>query len=95
MNMQLAYVAWAVVFIAYVSVALMRWGAGKREDDHLHFSDSEQQLVASQAGIAHRLDVLDRWKTALLVATIFFGIAIGAAHAYLMWQQSVTKVQYS
>ena len=95
MNMELVYVAWGVVFAAYAAIALTRWGVGKREDDHLHFRESEQQLVSNQAGIAHKLDVLDRWKTALLVGTVLLGLAIGAIQAYVVWQQSATAVRMS
>ena len=63
MNMQLLLALWAAIFAAALAiVVLMRWKLGRREDDHLHFADSEQQLVAVQANIAHKLDVLDRWK---------------------------------
>lgn len=95
MNMQFAYVMWAVVFIAYATVAFMRWGLARREDDHLHFADSEQQLLASQVTLAHKLEVLDRWKVVLLVATVLFGIVIAAAHAYIVWQQSATSGRVS
>jgi hypothetical protein len=95
MNMQFAYITWAVVFIAYATVALMRWSVARREDDHLHFADSEQQLLASQTSLAHKLDVLDRWKTLLLVATLVLGVVIGATHAYMVWQQSSSAVRMS
>ena len=83
MNMQLLLGIWVAIFAAYATVAVMRWNLGKREDDHMHFADSEQQLVAKQVSIAHKLDVLDRWKAALLTLTILSGILIGALHIYL------------
>ena len=92
MNMQLLLAIWGVIFAAYVTVALLRWQLGRREDDHLHFSDSEQQMVATQATVAHKLDVLDRWKTALLVLTIVWAILIGVLHAYNSWQAASTRV---
>ena len=94
MNMQLLLGVWAAIFAAYVSVAVMRWNLGKREDDHLHVLDSEQ-LISSQTAIAHKLDVLDRWKTALLILTIVSAIAIGALQVWLVWQQSSSTPQFS
>jgi hypothetical protein len=93
MNMQLLLALWAAIFAAYAIVVLMRWKLGRREDDHLHFADSEQQLVAVQANIAHKLDVLDRWKTALLTLTIVSAIVLGALHIYLSWQATSTTIQ--
>jgi hypothetical protein len=94
MNMQLLLGVWAAILAAYVSVAIMRWNLGKREDDHLHVLDSEQ-LIASQATIAHKLDVLDRWKTALLVLTIVSALAIGALQVWRVWQESGSTAQFS
>ncbi len=92
MNSQLLIGVWVALFAAYVTVVLMRWNLGRREDDHLHFADSEQQLVAAQANIAHRLDVLDRWKTRLLIVTIAATILLGALHVYSSWHATTSTI---
>ena len=94
MNMHLLLGMWAAILAAYVSVAILRWNLGKREDDHLHVLDAEQ-LISSQTAIAHKLDVLDRWKTALLVLTIVTALAIGALQAWRVWQESASTAQFS
>lgn len=94
MNMQLLLGVWAAIFVAYLSVAVMRWNLGKREDDHLHVLDSEQ-LISSQTAIAHKLDVLDRWKTGLLLLTIAGAFAIGALQVWRVWQESGSTAQFS
>jgi hypothetical protein len=93
MNMQLLLGAWAALFCAYVVVAAMRWNLGRQEDDHLHFSDSEQQLVVTQSAIAHKLEVLDRWNKALLTLTIVSAAVIGAVYAYVSWEATRTTVR--
>lgn len=93
MNMQLVLGAWAALLCAYLVIALMRWNLGRREDDHLHFSDSEQQLVITQSAVAHRLDVLDRWSKALLTLIILSGILVGAIYAYMSWEATSTTVR--
>jgi hypothetical protein len=90
--MQLLLGLWAAVIVAYMSVLVMRWIVGKREDDHLHVMDSEQALV-SQSAVAHKLDVLDRWKATLLILTVLVGIIIGALHVYNTWQATSTIPQ--
>jgi hypothetical protein len=94
MNMQLLLGVWGAILGAYVSVAILRWNLGKREDDHLHVLDSEQ-LITSQTAIAHKLDVLDRWKTALLILTIVSAVAIGALQVWRVWQDSGSTAQFS
>jgi hypothetical protein len=74
-------------FAGYAAVAMMRWSLGRREDDHLHYSDREQPLIAAQAAMARKLDVLDRWKSLLLAGTILVGLAAIALHMYNMWSK--------
>ena len=94
MNMQLLLGIWAAILAAYVSVAILRWNLGKQEDDHLHVLDSEK-MITSQTAIAHKLDVLDRWKTALLILTIVSAVAIGALQVWRVWQDSGSTAQFS
>jgi hypothetical protein len=86
MNIFVLLSAWLLVLAAFAAVAVLRWQLGRREDDHLHFGATDGQLVNTQVSIAHKLDVLDRWKSALLVLTILTGLAIAAIHAYNVWQ---------
>jgi hypothetical protein len=95
MNMQLLLGIWAASLAAYVTVAVMRWHFGKREDDHLHVLDGDQQVLSAQNAIAHKLDVLDRWKTALLVLVILFAVLIGAVQVWNVWQTSSTQPMFS
>ena len=94
MNIQLLLGLWAAIFLSYAAVTILRWNAGKQEDDHLHVLDSEQ-MIASQTSIAHKLDVLDRWKTALLILTIVSAVAIGALQVWRVWQESGSTAQFS
>jgi hypothetical protein len=87
MNLNILLVAWGLVLLALATLTLVRYNLGRREDDHLHFSDSERQLVAVQATYAHKLDVLDRWKTGLIILAVVSGLLILGYHAYTVWQQ--------
>jgi hypothetical protein len=92
MNLTVLLVAWGLVLLALAAVTAVRHNAAKREDDHLHFSDSDQQLVAVQATAAHRLDVLDRWKTGLIILAVVSGLLILAYHAYTVWEQGARTI---
>ena len=95
MNMQLLLGVWGAILAAYVAAAVMRWQTGKREDDHLHVLDAEQQLVSAQTAVAHKLDVLDRWKTGLLVLLILWAVLIGGVQVWNVWQTSSTQPIFS
>jgi hypothetical protein len=84
MNMTLLAGIWAAVFVSYVVVQILRSYNGREEDDNLHVLEGER-VIAHQAEVAHRLDVLDRWKTILLVVAVVYGLALGAFHLYTVW----------
>lgn len=94
MNIQVLLGVWAAIFLSYATVSILRWNLGKREDDHLHVLDS-QQMISSQTSIAHKLDVLDRWKTALLILTLVSAVLIGALQIWRVWQESGSTAQFS
>ena len=88
MDMTVLLGLWSAVFAAYLGVTLMRWSLGHKEDDHIHVLDSEKELVGVQVSVSRKLDMLDRWKTALLVATLLLGLAIAAVHMYSVFQRN-------
>lgn len=95
MNWQLSLGLWGALFLAYLTVTIMRWSLGRQEDDNLHVSDYEQQLVAVQSTLGHKLDVLDRWKTILLTLVIISAVILGALQVYYYWVQTSTTPQFS
>lgn len=88
MDMTVLLGVWSALLAAYLGVSLMRWSAGHKEDDHLHVLDSEKELVGVQLSVSRKLDMLDRWKTALLVATLLTGLMLAALHMYTVWQRN-------
>ena len=94
-NMQVLLAIWVTVLAAYGTVTVMRWTTGKHEDDNIHVMDTEQRLVAAQISVAHRMDVLDRWSTALLVLVVLFGLLIVAAQVWSVWVTSATQPIFS
>ena len=95
MNTQLLLGIWAAIFVGYAAITVVRRSLGKREDDHLHVSDFDGQAISTQVAVAHKLDVLDRWKTTLLVLAILVGVLIGALQIWRAWTMSVNTLQIS
>lgn len=90
MNMTVLLGAWLILLIAFTVVSVVKWQFSRREDDHLHIDETEASLVSMQVAIAHKLDVLDRWKTILLVLIVLTGLGIVALHAWHVWQTGAT-----
>jgi hypothetical protein len=93
MNVTSLIALWSVLFAALVAVYLLRWSVGLKEDDHLHVMDTDKHLVGVQENIAHKLDVLDRWRRILLIATVLLALVIAALHMYATFTRN-TIVSY-
>jgi len=78
------------MFASLVVVSLLRWSAGRREDDNLHVLDSDSQLVSIQTVVAHRLDVLDRWRAILVAVVLISGLVLGGFYVYGVWLEGTT-----
>jgi hypothetical protein len=62
-------VSWAVLAAAIATLALYRKSLALKEDDSLHISEAETPVVAHQAWLAQRMEVIDRWgKKLTLIA---------------------------
>ena len=85
MNLNPFLMLWSGLLLITVAVTVVRWNAGKKEDDHLHFMENEAHLVAAQTATARRLVVLDRVRRALWVVTLLVGLGLAAAHMYRVW----------
>jgi len=77
---------WAALIAALLIVTFFRMSLARREDDHLHFETAEHQMVLMQTAIADKLDLLERWRTVLLVLVVISGLAIGSLYLYGAWQ---------
>ncbi len=91
MNLMLLLSTWAAVFASFLIVTLLRWNIGKQEDDQIHLLDTDRNLVATQSAVAHKLDVLDRWKSILLTVVVVYGLAIAGYHLYNVWLSGATS----
>ena len=60
-------------------------------DANLEILAESPVLVVHQSELAHKLDVLDRWKNILLVITIGYGLVLAGLHMYNVWQYGSTS----
>jgi hypothetical protein len=76
-----------VIFAGIVLVLLInRFLLTVHEDTSIHTHAAEQSLAERQAGIAHRLELIDYWGKLLTIVTLLYGLGIAGAYLYLAWQ---------
>lgn len=83
--MMILIATFIVLAVAWLSVWLYRNSLLQNEDDIIHLADGEASMIGKQVVMAHKLEVLDKTVTALMVLTILAGIAVFGAWAYQVW----------
>jgi hypothetical protein len=69
---------WRGLLLTVVVLAVVRKWVSRREDDTLHLSDFEGNLVRQQTSIATTLNQVDRWGKFLTLTVLLYGLALAA-----------------
>lgn len=78
MNLLPYIVAWGVLLIIVLTLALMRRQLAAREDDSLHLSAGEAAMVTDQVQMAKKLESIDKWGKLLTVVLVISGVVLGS-----------------
>jgi len=79
-------VAWAVLGVVVLGLAIYRNLMALHEDDNLHIATGEEKLIAPQVAFHRFMDRVDRWGEALTAVTVISGLAIAAMYVYQVWE---------
>jgi hypothetical protein len=82
-------IAWVVVTASVIALAIYRNVLARGECDVLHLRENELPLVPYQEEFGRRLEKLDFWGKALTVASVCYGLVLGALFLYQIWTQSL------
>jgi hypothetical protein len=87
MNVILNLSLCGVLIVAAVAVGLYRRWLENHCDTylHLHNDSHDTTIVSTQAAMCKRLETITKLRTALVVAVILYGLAIGAFAVYTAW----------
>ena len=75
-------VFWAILGLATLALALYRIILALHEDDYVHLAAGEERLIPGQVAAFRKLGLIDRWGVILTVATVLFGLLLGASYLY-------------
>jgi hypothetical protein len=85
MNMTPFVIAFAVLGITTLGLALYRKFNAMHEEDLIHLGAGEEREIPEQVTLARRLDAIDRWGKTLTVLTIVLGLGLAAGYLYKAW----------
>ncbi len=74
------FIAWAVLAIAVLALALARYLVSFREDENIHLSEGEKSLISEQNTIFRKLDAIDRWGKSLTVLEAVTGLTLAVVY---------------
>ena len=83
-------IAWAVLGVIVMVLALWRRKVGDKEDDTLKLSDGETADIAKQEQLAKRLAQIEMWGKSLTIVLVVTGVALGLLYGWQMWEGSST-----
>lgn len=87
MDLSLYVLIWAALTVVVLAMAAYRWVLVRHEDATLNVLESPG-LAAEQARVFRKANGIERWGVALTVVVLIYGLALGAAYLYHLWQVS-------
>src|SRR5208283_1794598 len=83
-------IAWGVLGLIVLVLALLRRKVGDSEDDTLKLSESEAADIAKQEQFAKRLSNIELWGKSLTIVLVVTGVILGLLYGWQMWEASST-----
>ena len=83
-------IAWAVLAMAVIVLAVWKKSVSNQEDDTLKLSDGEVEKISEQREVASRLNRIEAWGKALTVVAVVSGLALGAMWGLQLWNATAS-----
>jgi hypothetical protein len=80
-------IAWGVLVLVVIGLAIMRKNVAKKEDDYVHLS-GDMSVVATQAEVATKLEGIDKWGKILTIVAVITGAILGVTYGLQLWEAS-------
>ena len=76
-------IVWSCLAVAVLALAIFRNLQSLHEDDNIHITAGEQQMIPQQQAFFRKMDALDRWGKSLTILTVATGLILAAMY---IWQ---------
>lgn len=80
-------VAWGVLAIVVIALAVMRKMISAKEDDTLHLS-GEAGVIEQQTTVARKLEAVDKWGRILTIVLVVTGLILAVLYGLELWEAS-------
>ena len=83
-------IAWGVLGVIVLLLALIRRKVADKEDDTLKLSAGEAAHIVNQEQLAKKLATIELWGKSLTILLVVTGVALGLLYGWQMWEASST-----
>ncbi len=81
-------IAWGVLAIALIVLAVVRKSVSSHEDDTVHLTGDMDRAVSEQAVVAKKLESIDRWGKILTIVLVVTGVVLGGLYGWDVFNES-------
>lgn len=80
-------IAWAVLAVVVLVLAIARMFVAGKEDDALHVSDANTVAVMEQKATFEKLNAIEKWGKLLTILMAVTGLVLLGAYIYVLWME--------
>jgi len=80
-------IAWGVLALIVIFLAVWRRHVASQEDDTLHVTGPET-VIQQQMTVAQKLELIDKWGKALTVLLAITGLILAVMYGLYLWEAS-------
>lgn len=81
-------IAWAVLGLVVLALAIARKNVSAHEDDSIHLGGDAAVAATDQISTAKRLDAIDKWGKILTVVLAITGLILAVMYGLHIWEES-------
>lgn len=81
-------IAWAVLGLIVLALAVARKNVSAHEDDSIHLGGDAAVAATDQVATAKKLDAIDKWGKILTVVLTVTGLILAVMYGLQVWEQS-------
>lgn len=83
-------IAWGVLGLVVLVLALIRRKIADKEDDTLKLSEGVAAHIVRQEQLARKLAKIELWGKSVTLVLVVTGVALGLLYGWQMWEASST-----
>ena len=80
-------IAWAVLAVIVLGLAITRRTVASQEDDSIHLTDGGA-AVGQQVAMAKKLEGIDKWGKILTIILVVTGLALAIVYGMQLWDET-------